>query len=104
MPVDADDPIVPPPAPPAQVPAPVSDTEEADSSPDPSVGRLGSHLLSSLILDQSHPSLAAVKNLGAGGCRQFPLEDLQEACLLKHFIDHVAPWVRACKNALCYFF
>ena len=49
---------------------------------------------SPLVSEQSHPSLTAARRTMSSEYRDFPLKDFQEACLLKYYIDEVAPWVR----------
>lgn len=44
-------------------------------------------------IEQSHPSFVASRKLDMGVCRQFPLQDYNEACLFRYYIDEVAPWV-----------
>lgn len=44
-------------------------------------------------MEQSHPSFVASRKLDMEVCRPFPLQDYNEACLFKYYIDEVAPWV-----------
>lgn len=55
-----------------------------NSALDPQVGLPGIASLTA----QSEPDLQ-----DGGHLRQFPLQDVQEACLLRYFIDEISQWV-----------